>query len=97
MPGPSALASLETAGDNTGVWAEWLGQRVPGAWQGGRPADTWSAGGGGDYRTSAEKEDGQCRLDLGIDLRNGHTAADGVESKRCAKSGLNLASWQRPF
>lgn len=59
--------------------AEYLGQ-----WQGGWPVDTWSAGGGWDYRTSAEKEDGQGRLDLGIHLRNGHTAADGCrEQKMC--------------
>lgn len=61
-----------------------VASRVPGAWQGGRPVDTWSAGGGWDYRTSAEKEDRQGRLDLGIHLRNGHTAADGCrEQKMC--------------
>lgn len=67
--GPPARASLETAGDNKGVGQNGWVSRVPGVWQGGRPVDTWSAGGGWGYRTSAEKEDGQGKLDLRVHLK----------------------------
>lgn len=90
MLGPSTLSSLETAGDNDRCLDRMA--RVPRAWQCGRPVDTWFAGGGWDYSTSAEKKDRQGRLDPDIHLRTQMTALMDAESKRCAESGLTLAS-----
>lgn len=67
--GPSARARSETAGDSEGVGQNGWVRRVPGAWPGARPVDTWSAGGGWRYRTSAEKEEGWGKLDLGVHLQ----------------------------
>lgn len=92
MLGLSALSSLETAGDNDRCLNRMAGPTVPGgAWQCGRPVDTWFAGGGWDYSTSAEK-DRQGRLDPDIHLRTQTTALMDAESKRCAESGLTPAS-----